>query len=206
MNKPLVSLGFSRLADANLVTKTNQIIAGMTGNPSYPKPTPTLAAVQTATTAFSDALTAAADGGKTKTALKNAAREELLALLRNLALFVQQNCTDDLAVLLSSGFDARKEPQPAGTLPAPEGATLLNGTLSGVLDLRSRPVVNAKSYEAQTTTDVNKDESWKDVGTFTSTRIALEDLTPGMTYWARVRAIGSAGPGAWSDAVSAMAI
>ena len=117
MNKPLVSLGFSRLADANLVTKTNQIIAGLTGNTSYPKPTPTLAAVQTATTAFSDALTAAADGGKTKTALKNAAREELLALLRNLALFVQQNCTDDLAVLLSSGFDARKEPQPAGTLP-----------------------------------------------------------------------------------------
>ena len=89
-------------------------------------------------------------------------------------------------------------------LPAPDGTTLLNGTRTGVPDLRSRAVVNAKSYEAQTTPDLNKEESWEDVGTFTSTRIALEDLTPGMTYWARVRAIGAAG--AWSAAVSATAI
>ena len=206
MYKSLVSLGFTKLADANLVIKTNQIITGMTGNGSYPNPVPAILAVQNAATTFADALTAAADGGRIKTAQKNAAREALLALLGNLALYVQQTCTDDLAVLLSSGFEARKVPQPAGTLPAPVGTTLLLGALSGVLDLRSKPVVNARSYEAQMTTDVNKEESWKDVGTFTSTRIALEDLTPGMTYWARVRAIGSWGPGAWSDPVSAMAV
>ena len=164
MKKPIVSLSFTKLTDANLVTKTSHVIASMTGNSSYPTPTPALATVQTALEAFSEALTEAADGGKKKTALKNGARVELLDLLRNLALYVQQNINDDLAVLLSSGFDAQKEPQPAGVLPAPQGATLLNGTLSGVLDLRSRPVVNAKSYETQISTDVNKEESWEDAG------------------------------------------
>ena len=206
MNKPIVSTGFSKLADPNLLTKTGQILEMMSGNISYPNPTPTLAVVQTSAKAFSDGLTAAADGGKSLTAAKNSARAALIDLLGSLALYVQQNCNSDLATLLSSGFDARKEPQPAGILPAPTGATLANGTLAGTLDLRSKPVSNAKSYEAQQTTDITKEESWESVGTFTSTRIPLEALTPGTTYWARVRAIGASGPGAWCDPVSAMAL
>lgn len=205
MKKPIVSLSFARLADANLVTKTNQIIASITGNTNYPTPTPTLPVVQAAATAFSSALTAAADGGRTKTAEKNAARSVLLGLLRNLALFVQQNSNEDLAVLLSSGFDAQKEPQPAGVLPAPQGATLTQSTLSGQLDFRAGSVSNASAYEGQMTTDINKDE-WENAGTFTATRFSLDELKPGTLYWARSRAVGSAGPGAWSDAVSAMAI
>ena len=205
MKMPIVSLSFARLADASLVTKTNQIIASMTGNTNYPTPTPTLPVVQAAAAAFTSALTAAADGGRTKTAEKNAARTVLLGLLRNLALYVQQQCDEDLAVLLGSGFDAQKEPQPAGTLPAPQGATLRQSTLSRQLDFRAGAVANASAYEAQMTTDIGKDE-WENVGTFTATRFSLDDLKPGTTYWARSRAVGSAGPGAWSDAVSAMAI
>ena len=201
----MVSLSFGKLADANLVTKTNQILASMTGNTNYPTPTPTLPVVQAAATAFSSALTAAADGGRTKTAEKNAARTVLLGLLRNLALFVQQHCHEDLVLLLTSGFDAQKEPQPAGTLPPPQGATLTQSRLSRQLEFRAGSVANANAYEGQVTTDIGKDE-WENVGTFTATRFSLDDLKPGTTYWARSRAVGSAGPGAWSDAVSAMAI
>ena len=206
MAKPFVSFAFSKAADADLIVKTDLIIVSMTGNTNYLKPTPTIASVQAAQTAFQEAVTAAADGGKVKTALKNAARDTLLGLLRNLGLYVQQNCNDDLATLLSSGFDARKAPVPAGILPAPDGVTLTQGTLSGVLNLRSKPVTNAASYEAQLSTDLNKEENWKAQGTFTSTRVEFDDLTPGTTYWGRVRAIGAAGPGAWSDPISAMAI
>ena len=201
----MVSLSFGKLADANLVTKTNQILASMTGNTNYPTPTPTLPVVQAAATAFTAALTAAADGGRTKTAEKNAARTVLLGLLRNLALFVQQHCHEDLVLLLTSGFDAQKEPQPAGTLPPPQGATLTQSRLSRQLEFRAGSVANANAYEGQVTTDIGKDE-WENVGTFTATRFSLDDLKPGTTYWARSRAVGSAGPGAWSDAVSAMAI
>ena len=200
----MISLGFSKLADANLVTKVDAIIDSMTGNENFPTPTPAISAVQAAATAFQEALALAVGGGVLKTAEKNAAREALLSVLRNLALYVQQNCRDDVAILLSSGFDARKTPVPAGVLPAPSGATLMNSPLSGVLDFRAKPVVNASAYEGQRTTDVNKDDAWENVGVFTSARFTLADLKPGTIHWARSRAIGAAGPRAWSDAVSAM--
>ena len=205
MNIAYVSFGFSKLADSDLLTKTEAIVTSLTGNTHYPTPSPILASVQAAATAFQTALVAAADGGKLKTAEKNEARETLLGLLRNLALYVQQHCQENLAILLSSGFDARKAPTPAGVLPAPVAVTLTQSALSGILDFRAKAVANASAYEGQMTMDVNKDD-WGSVGTFTAARFKLEALKPGTTYWARARAIGAAGPGAWSDAVSAMAI
>ena len=178
----------------------------MTGNAEYPLPTPSLASVQTSLTGFQNALADAKDGGTAKTAQKNAVREVLVDKLRSLASYVQQECGGDLAALLSSGFDAGKAPTPAGVLPAPQQVTLTQGELSGSLNLRGRPVANAGSYEAQKTTDIAKANSWEPVGQFTAARMTLEDLTPGTTYWGRLRAIGSAGPGAWSEPVSAIAV
>ncbi len=62
------------------------------------------------------------------------------------------------------------------------------------------------SYEAQLSTDVNKADEWENAGAFTAARTTFDELTPGKTYWARLRAIGSAGPGAWSERVPAMAL
>ena len=102
---------------------------------------------------------------------------------------------ENLAILLSSGFDVRKVPTPAGVRPAP--VTLTQSTMSGILDFRAKAVANARAYEGQMTMDVNKDD-WASVGTFTVARFKLEALKPGTKYWARARAIGAAGPGAWS--------
>ena len=35
MDTPYISPGFAKRADANLITKTDAIIAGLTGNPNY---------------------------------------------------------------------------------------------------------------------------------------------------------------------------
>ena len=201
-----ISLSFARATDGNLVIFTDSVISKMTNNAEYPTPTPTLASVQTSLTAFQDALAEAKDGGPSKTAAKNAAREVLMTKLRNLTLYVQMECGDDLAVLLTSGFEATKTPTPAGILPAPQQVTLTQGPLSGTLDLRGRPVSNAGAYEAQKTTRIDNPGSWESVDQMTAARMQIEGLTPGKTYWARIRAIGSAGPGAWSEPVSAIAL
>ena len=109
-----VSLSFARATDGNLVIFGDSVIAKMTGNAEYPSPTPSLASVQTSLTALQNALADAKDGGPAKTAAKNAAREVLLNKLRSLALYVQQECGDDLVALLSSGFEANKALTPAG--------------------------------------------------------------------------------------------
>ena len=39
-----------------------------------------------------------------------------------------------------------------------------------------------------------------------NTRVMFDSLTPGKTYWARVRTNGTAGPSDWSNPATAMAV
>ena len=103
--KPSVSF-LNNDNDPQLVTDTETIVTALTGNISYPTPKPTLAAVTTAKVAFVTAMADAADGGITLTSIKNDKRAALVALLRQLASYVQVTCNGDLTVLLSSGFPA----------------------------------------------------------------------------------------------------
>ncbi len=201
-----VTLAFARLPDADLITKATFIVASLTNNLNFPTPQPALTVVQPLIEAFQTALAAAADGGKIKTAEKNAAREALVEPLRNLAIYVQQNCGNDLTKFLSSGFDLRKQPEPSGLLPAPQGVTLTPTGISGEIGLRGSAVANARAYEAQSCLDPANNAEWEDQGTFSSTRATLSGLTPGKVVWVRERAIGAAGPGVWSEPVSTMVI
>lgn len=203
---PKVSLSFARATDGNLGTFTGSVLVKMAGNESFPQPTPALASVQLSLKTFLEDLAEAKDGGRAKTAEKNASREVLLDQLRNLALYVQITSKGDLAVLLSSGFESVKAPTPAGVLPAPVQVSLTQGELSGSLLLRGSPVRNAGSYEGQLTTKIADPESWEPAGKNTAARTTIDGLSPGTQYWGRLRAIGSEGPGAWSEPVSAIAL
>ena len=54
--KNILNRGFSQLSDDALVTKVAFIIAQLTGNPSFPTTSPTLAALQTALDSLEQAL------------------------------------------------------------------------------------------------------------------------------------------------------
>ena len=103
------AIGFvSTDSDALLVTDAQTIVIALTNNPSYPTPSPTLASITTAINDFATAIANAANGGKELTAIKNAKREALCALLRQLASYVHVACGGVLAALLSSGFPIQK--------------------------------------------------------------------------------------------------
>lgn len=120
-----VSLGFSRKIDTDLIAFVRNIITLMTGSTQYPTPSPTLATITTSVNAFEVAVEEALDGGKIAIASRNAARVELLSLVRQLAAYVQGHCGDDLVNLLGSGFEAIKAPSPVGPLPAPQNVRLV---------------------------------------------------------------------------------
>jgi hypothetical protein len=200
---PRVSLGFARKIDTDLIAFTRNIVEMMTTNPQYPTPSPTLATITTSVDALEVAVMESLDGGKLQIARRNAARVELLSLVRQLAAYVTGHCSGDLVNLLSSGFTAVRAPSPAGQLPPPQNQRLVNTGMSGQLTFRFDRVVNAANYSIESA--ISGDGPWQDRGLWPNTRVTLDGLTPGKMYWARARANGTAGPSEWGGPGNAMA-
>ena len=203
MNRFRVSISFAHLPDADLDEFASNVITSITGNASFPTPPVPLIALNAGQTGFHTALLAAANGGKILTASKNQKRGILVDMLRQEATYVQGIASQNLPMLLSSGFDANSTNHSSAQLDSPAVVDLDNGMTSELV-LRMQPVVNAKSYEVQT----KNGGGWTPAGIFTQARrITLPGLTPGQVYSVQSRAIGgSTGYSDWSDPVSHMVI
>jgi hypothetical protein len=67
MSQIRVNLGFAQAADHVIEELADDVLAGMTGNPDFPNPPIPLTSLASAATAFSDARTAASQGGPAAT-------------------------------------------------------------------------------------------------------------------------------------------
>ena len=192
--------------DAQLVTDTQTILQTLADNVAiYAKPSPTLAVVTTALNKFSTAIGAAADGGTALTLAKNAARAELVALLRLLAAYVQIVCAGSMENLLLSGFPPQKSSRnPVGVLPAPANVTVNLGARSGELDSKANPIPGAAIYNWKLT--ASGQTATLQTAQTTAASTIFDGLTPGVVYTVEVNAVGSAGPSDWSQPVSQMVV
>ena len=204
-----VLLGFTNAPDHSVQETALAILDNLWGNPAYaavPFPATTL---QAALTAFNTAIGDASQGGTAATAAKNNARDAVVALLRQLAGYVQEACDNDLAALLSSGFDAVSTNRASTPLPAPTILSLDNGN-SGQLFVRVTPVKNTKCYEVRyaAVPPGGVPAPWQSGGLFTNSRgMPINGLTPGTTYTVQARAIGgSTGYSDWSNPTSHMSL
>ena len=203
--KPAIS--FLRTdSDALLLSKADTIVNAMTGNASYPEPSPSLAAITTAANEFSTAVANAANGGTTLTAIKNSKRAALAALLRELGSYVAVACKGRMEDLLASGFPIQKPTRtPVGVLPAPATPVLSFGPRSGELAASTPPLANAYTYSwrvalaSSPTVYVQRAQT-------TAASDVFEGLTPGQIYVVDVSAVGSAGPSDWSDPAQLMVV
>jgi hypothetical protein len=198
-----VSIAFAMFSDGALDELTSYIMTSMSTNPAFPAPPVTMEELAGLQTTFRDAITAAAEGGKQATAVKNAAREALLNALRRNATYVQTVASHDLAMLLSSGFDAASTNRTQAPLVKPVILRIENEA-STTLTVRLSTVSNARAYEGRLSTSTG---TWQPAGTFIQARrVILANLTPGSTYTLQFRAVGgSMGYSDWSDPVSHMA-
>lgn len=178
-------------------------ITSMTGNAAYPQPTrvPTDAQFQAAQDDLV-AADAAADVAETVWKQKVQDRKAKEEAWDTVCTARANNCEavtpNDLAALASTGFPLRTAPEPVGTLPAPGDLRATSSDMEGQIDLRCNAVKGASSYEWECRLH-DGNPPWSSLKTSTTVRISATGLTPGLVYAFRVRAIGSAGPGAWSD-------
>jgi hypothetical protein len=199
--------GFRLQSAEQLVATGCAIIKGLTGNAAFPAPTVDLKTVQIAVDDLSAALAAQAQVGTAATADKNNKRAALAALLRTLKHYVEDNCGNDLAVLMSSGFQAAVRTRKRSPLANPSILDIRYGN-SAELVLQVTPVAHAKCYEVRSATigAGNAPGPWQAAGLFTNSRsMSFNGLTPGATYVFQVRVIGgSTGYSDWSNPMSRM--
>ena len=198
---------FKRQSAEQLVAMAGAIITGLTNNPAFPAPTVDLKSVQAAADDLNAALAAQAHGGIAATAEKNNKQEALIVLLRKLKHYVEDNCGNDLAVLLSSGFQAAAATRDRSPLANPSILSIDFGN-SAELVLKVTPIARAKCYEVRSAAigAGNVPGSWQTAGLFTAARsMTIANLVPGTTYVFQVRAVGgSTGYSDWSNPVSRM--
>ena len=204
-----VSLAFTRAADHTVEETASDVSANLFGKAAFPSPPVTKAALDAANTAFGTAITAQATGGKAATADKNNKRDLLTNLLRLLAGYVQIRHGDDLAVLLSSGFEAVVTSHPPAVLVAPTIIDIINGD-SAQLIIRVIPIKGVRMFKVRYAAAGagGAPGPWQDGGLFTdSRRMAVDGLTPGTAYTFQVQIVGSGNLySPWSDPVSHMSL
>ena len=182
------------LRPADKVAKAFLVESKMTGNASFPTPDPTLLAVKAGREKLEVALVEAAAGDHVKVFERNVAEAELDQLIVRLSLYVPSTAKGDAVVILSSGFELRKEPESIGPLPAPTELRAHAGLQTGTTDLRWKTVYGAYYDQVEMSmTDPYDGATWQLVGMNSKASFAGSGLEPATDVWYRVNCLGAGG-------------
>lgn len=197
-----VKLNTSKLSDTETIQLCTNIKTAMTGNATFATPTPTLTAFGTLITTAQTALTTSENAqvaAKAATATKDNAMTALRTSASQLANYVNLTAAGDEPKILSAGMSVAATASPVGIPAQVANLSITSGDNNGELDLQWDPTPGAKSYEVQLSPDPMTSTSFVAQPSVTKSKSALTGLTSGSKMWARVRAVASAGQGAWSD-------
>ena len=199
--KTIVVLGISHLSVHDLIGKTSAIIAAMTGNKSFPSPSPTLATVTSDSTALVSAQSVALTKAKGAAAERNAKRAIVVGDLKLLAAYVQGVADSDpanaISIIESAGMSVMKPKQ----ITPKQDLALKHGAVSGVVMVFAKAQGPRSSYEWQWSTD---GKTWTTLPTTIQANTSITGLTPGTTIYVRHAVLTKTGVGDFGQVVSMM--
>ena len=200
------SLNFVKLTDGLIGPFAGAVINGLTAEAArFPALPVTVAQLTSRKEAYETALIAAQDAGTSETAAKDQARAALEDALRKNALYVEIAADNDLAVLLSSGYEAASTNRASAPLETVEVLAVQNAS-EGEIKARVKTQPNVKSYVGRCK-PVGGSEFGPNLSFASSRAILFAGLTKGVTYVFQVCAVGgSTGQSDWSDPVEKMAV
>lgn len=193
---------WTRMNRGERVDFAQTIKAALTGNPNVPNPTPPLAELTAAITLAQtkrDSVAALETQLATARAAEAAAQDALVTVLDKEAAYCESLLGDNPAGMASTGFPTSSGPSAPQEVGQVTNFSLTASDEDGALEGQWDPVPGAHSYEAQSCADPSQPNSWSYRGTVTASSFRYGNLVSGSRCWFRVRAIGSKGPGPWSD-------
>jgi hypothetical protein len=186
-----------RLAD--LITYAQAIVKAMTNNPSFPTPTPTLAALIAAIDDLQIAETAALSRVKGAVAVRNDKRAALVRLLQQLKAYVQTvadaNVENGGAIIQSAALSVKKTP-----VLKPRIFEAVQGAVSGSAKVVAPSAGLRASYEWEYSVDGGK--TWVSVPGTLQAKTTVTGLPAGSTVMFRYKAIVKTGAGDWSQPIA----
>jgi hypothetical protein len=182
-----------------LITYCQGIVTAMTGNASFPNPTPPLATVTTAINALQTAETAALARAKGAVATRNEKRAALIQLVQqlkgNIQIAADASPDNSASIIQGAGIAVRKTP-----VRAPRVFAAKPGAVSGTVDLETDAAARRASYEWEYSLDGGK--TWVTAPTTLQAKTSVPGLTPGATVTFRYRPVTKTGEGNWSQPTS----
>jgi hypothetical protein len=204
----IIKTRMSRLNAAKQVALGRQVVTKMTGNPLFPLPSPTLAAITAqanALEASANAAQAARASAKAATSARRDNERAMARLLNQVAAYVENVTAGDRTEIQSAGFDVRNVPSPVGSLPAPMDLELDANLDPGHMGLRWKTVPGASGYVVERALDGAAPLDYVTVANPTNTKVRVNGMVSGSRYWFRVAAVGAAGTGLRTLEVSKIA-
>jgi len=205
MSKIKVKLDLKSKSDSDLLTFAQAHVATTTGNANFTTLLPAATAFATTLTAYQTALgnfNTAQTAARTATTTKDTARLALESALTQRGNYVEltaANAADPTAVIESAGFSVRAAAAASQVPDVVQNLSASAGDSAGELDFHWDPASGASSYEVHVSPDPVTTTSWAPQKGVTKSKATVSGLTSGTKVWARVRAIGPGGTGAWSD-------
>jgi hypothetical protein len=200
IHRSTVTLLLPKAAPA-LIVYAQGIVTRMTGNVSFPNPTPPLATVTAAIDDLRAAETSALSRIKGAAAARNEKRTALVAQLQQLRAYIQATADADASngasIIQSAGVAVRK----TATLRA-RAFTARPGPVSGVATVVAASAARRASYEWQYSTDGGK--TWITAPATLQAKTQVAGLAQGTTVQFKYRAVTKTGEGNWSQPVSLM--
>jgi hypothetical protein len=215
MTRPKVTilkpvLGVTGMPDNDLLSRLNAVHDKMLNNPAYPAPPVDMPGFKAAIDAYTAAVAAALDGGKSTTVARDKRRADVVIMYRLLGHYVESACKNDPATFTSSGFVLSSSGQK--TPPQPVAVPLIISVdqgSTGQLLVSVKPVAKARSYDVRYGPEpaAGAAINWNMISApSTKPAIPINGLTKGLNYSFQVRAFGKLGFSDWSSAVERMCI
>lgn len=199
MRNQRVATSFLTYAQTKLLQKAQTIYQSLTDNPAFPDPTPNLAALNVAIAAY--AFTLSAPPSKANTQLKKQNRAALIAVLNQLAMYIQVTGNGNAAIYETSGYSLTKLPQPVGILSKPVNFKV-RPAYTGAVKLSLTKIDGADSYCFEyTSAPLTEESTWVSIQSSKASTI-ISNLNRGGQYVFRVTGIGSNPTCVYSDEIT----